>query len=73
MPLGSHLKADVVGDLISLAIVWVLTLWVFVRTTKGWFSTDKVVKGGKMLIVGLVSLIYVFKEHSGKLIFKRQA
>ena len=70
MPLGSHLKADVVGNLVSLAIVWVLTLWVFVLTTKVWFSSDKV-QGGKMLIVGLFSLLYVFKEHAGKQIFKK--
>ena len=72
IPLGLHLKADVVGNLVSLAIVWVLTLWEFVLTTKVWFSSDKVL-GGKMLIVGLVSLIYVFKEHAGKQIFKKQA
>ena len=72
MPLGSHHKADIAGSLVSLAFIWALTLWVTVRATKVWFAADKV-HGGRMLIVGIVSLAYVLREHVGKQFFKQTA
>lgn len=58
---GSLLKAEIVGKLVSLAVVWALNLWVFVYATRIWLSPDEV-QSGKMLIVGLVSLVFNFRD-----------
>ena len=72
IPIGAHLKADVIGSLVSLAVIWSLSLWVFILATKVWFSPDKV-DGGKMLIVAIISLFFNFKDFLGKCCCKKDA
>ena len=53
---GWH-RAEIVGTLISVATIWVMTVWLVVEATNRLFEPPKVL-GGRMLLVAIASLIF---------------
>ena len=53
---GWH-RAEVVGTLISISVIWVMTLWLFVEATKRFFEPPQV-KGKIMLVVAIMGLFF---------------
>lgn len=53
---GWH-RAEVVGTLISISVIWVMTLWLLGEATKRFFEPPQV-KGKIMLVVAVMGLIF---------------
>ena len=53
---GWH-RAEVIGTLVSVATIWVMTVWLFVEATQRFFMPPTV-HGDLMLIVAVMGLIF---------------
>ena len=53
---GWH-RAEVIGTLVSVASIWIMTVWLFVEATTRFFKPTEV-KGDIMLIVAIMGLIF---------------
>lgn len=53
---GWH-RAEVVGTLVSISVIWIMTLWLIGEATKRFFEPPQV-KGLTMLIVAVMGLIF---------------
>ena len=50
-------RAEIIGTMVSIATIWVMTVWLFAEATMRFFSPPQVV-GDKMLIIAVLSLIF---------------
>lgn len=50
-------RAEVIGTLCSIAVIWLITLWLIVEATSRFFEPP-IVKGNIMFIVAIISLIF---------------
>ena len=50
-------RAEVIGTIVSVATIWVMTVWLFIEATMRFFEPPQVV-GGKMLTIAVMSLIF---------------
>lgn len=68
---GWH-RAEIIGSLISIATIWVMTIWLVVEATARFFEPPQV-QGNLMLIVAIMSLVFNIIQiavlHSGDLHF----
>ena len=53
---GWH-RAEIIGTIISVATIWIMTVWLVVEATERFFKEPEV-KGDIMLIVAVISLIF---------------
>ena len=65
---GWH-RAEIIGTMVSVASIWIMTVWLFIEATKRFFEPPQVV-GGTMLCVAILSLIFNLIQikilHSGE-------
>ena len=50
-------RAEVIGTIVSVATIWVMTVWLFIEATMRFFEPPQVV-GGKMLTIAVLALIF---------------
>ena len=53
---GWH-RAEIIGTLVSVASIWIMTVWLLIEATKRFFEPPKV-KGDVMLVVAVMGLIF---------------
>lgn len=53
---GWH-RAEVVGTMISISVIWIMTIWLLAEATKRFFQPPKV-QGGIMLIVAVLGIFF---------------
>lgn len=53
---GWH-RAEVIGTLISISVIWIITVWLVAEATKRFFQPPKVL-GGIMLVVAIMGLFF---------------
>ena len=51
------LRAEIIGTLVSIASIWIMTVWLQGEATQRFFEPPQV-KGGLMLIVAVMGLIF---------------
>lgn len=50
-------RAEVIGTMVSIATIWVMTVWLFIEATKRFF-VPPVVVGAKMLTIACIALVF---------------
>lgn len=53
---GWH-RAEVIGTMISISVIWIMTIWLVGEATKRFFMPPQV-KGGIMLVVAIMGLFF---------------
>lgn len=53
---GWH-RAEIIGTMVSVASIWIMTVWLFVEATMRFFEPVQVV-GPKMLMMAILSLVF---------------
>jgi zinc transporter 2 len=53
---GWH-RAEVIGTMISISVIWIMTIWLVIEATKRFFMPPQV-KGGIMLVVAIMGLFF---------------
>ena len=53
---GWH-RAEVIGTMVSVASIWIMTVWLFFEATMRFFEPPQV-KGDLMLIVAILGLVF---------------
>ena len=53
---GWH-RAEVIGTMISISVIWIMTIWLLGEATKRFFEPPQV-KGGIMLVVAIMGLFF---------------
>lgn len=65
---GWH-RAEIIGTMVSVASIWIMTVWLFVEATARFFEPVQVI-GGKMLLIAVLSLVFNLIQikilHSGE-------
>ena len=50
-------RAEIIGTMVSVATIWVMTVWLFIEATKRFF-VPPVVVGAKMLTIACIALVF---------------
>ena len=50
-------RAEIIGTMVSVATIWVMTVWLFIEATFRFFEEPQVT-GSKMLIIAVIALMF---------------
>jgi len=62
-------RAEIIGTIVSVATIWIMTVWLFIEATMRFFEPPVVV-GSKMLVIAVIALVFNLIQmkilHSGE-------